>query len=114
MLPALNPAMRCNEQECKMNSKAILPDPSRQTILSLSKIMNLTRKKKQARAADQLRVERGEITRDELQAKNSIIPMELANDPEWRAKRLAAAAASMNRPRPKLKIPASLLRTKNT
>lgn len=76
----------------------------------MSQILLNTQKKEQARATDQLRVERGEITRDELQAENSIIPMELANDPEWRAKRLAAAAASMNRPRPKLKIPASLLR----
>ena len=72
--------------------------------------MDIIRKKEQAREEDRLRLERGEATPEELQAKNSILSMELASDPEWKAKRLAAAAAAMNRP--KLKVPASLLRPK--
>jgi hypothetical protein len=76
--------------------------------------MNIIREKEQARDRDQRRIDRGEVTRDELQAENSLIPMELASDPEWKAKRLAAAAATMNRSHPKLKVPASLLLPKTT
>lgn len=72
----------------------------------------LARKKEEARESDRLRVERGEITRDQLQAENSIIPMELANDPEWKATRLAAAASSLSRPRARLAIPPRLLQPK--
>lgn len=73
----------------------------------------LTLEKERSREADRLRIERGEDTRDELQARNSIIPMEQAADPDWRAKVLAAAVANMNRVRPKLKVPASLLRIRH-
>jgi hypothetical protein len=60
-------------------------------------LTKLARKKEQARKRDRLRIERSEISRDQLQAENSIIPMELANDPEWKATGIAAAVASLNR-----------------
>lgn len=75
-------------------------------------LMKLARKKELARKRDHLRIKRGEVSRDQLQAENSIIPMKLANDPEWKAKRLAAAVASLNRPHTKLTLPASLLRNR--
>lgn len=64
--------------------------------------MNFTRRKEQAREHDRVRIENGEVTRDELQAQNSIIQMDLANDPEWKATRLRGAADSMNKRPPSL------------
>ncbi len=73
---------------------------------------SLARKKEQNRERDRARIKRGEVTRDQLQAENSIIPMELANNPEWKAKRLASAVASLGRTTTKLTVPTSLLRHK--
>lgn len=75
----------------------------------MTEIQKIWDRKAQARMAEISKLERGEITRDELQAKCSLIPMELAADPEWKAACLAAAVASMNKPRPKMSLPAGLL-----
>lgn len=75
---------------------------------------SLARKKEQNRERDRSRINRGESTRDQLQAENSIIPMELATNPEWKAKRLASAVASLGRTTTRLTVPTSLLRNKQT
>ena len=66
--------------------------------------------KEQARERDQQRLESGVVTGDELQADYSLIPMDLARNPGWRAERLEQAARGLNRPKARPTVPDHLLK----
>ena len=73
----------------------------------MSEIQKIWERKAQARMEDRERLERGEVTRDKLHWQNSIIPRDVAEDPEWKRTTLAAAVKNFGKPRSVLTLPAS-------
>jgi len=74
---------------------------------TMSEIQKIWERKAQARMEDRERLELGEVTRDKLHWQNSIIPRDVAEDPEWKRTTLAAAVKNLGKPRSTLTLPAS-------
>lgn len=74
----------------------------------MSEIQKIWDRKARARMAALKRLERGEVTRDELHWQNSIIPRDLAESPEWKQTVLAGVSRNFGRARPtRLTLPSA-------
>lgn len=76
----------------------------------MSEIQKIWERKAQARMEDWERLERGEVTRNELHWQNSVIPRDVAEDPEWKRSTLAAAVKNLGKPRSILTLPSHIIK----